>query len=169
MPMHREWVDLGMSGLQVATGVTMVPLDILFDMREEVNKTVDRLIVGITAHCEDPSTNESGIARLNMGIGVATAQAFANAAAGDPPALPRSGVTEDFPIRGWLWRAQYGIVYDNAADHLGVYVFPRIDLDLRASRKVDKGILYFTATNTAILGTLDVELTGMIRAHILTG
>ncbi len=166
MPMHREWVDLGMSQLNIQVGAAITPLDILFDMREVVNKTVVRLIIGITTHCENPDVNASGMSRLSMGIGVATREGFDAGAA----AIPAPGITTEFPIHGWLWRAAYGIVYANDATvGMEVYQFPRVDLDLRASRKVDKGVLYFAASLAALQGAIDVELTGMIRALMLTG
>ena len=144
----------------------MAPQNLLLDMREEVNKTVDRIIVGIDLHMDNIQTNVVSMARINIGIGVATVEAFDAGAA----SLPGPGVTEEYPVRGWLWRWAGLCQYENATDHgVEVYKFPRLDFDLRASRKIDKGILFLAAANFAQQGAVDVEMTGLFRCHILTG
>jgi len=166
MPMHREWVDLGFSDLEIPTGGSITPLDVLFDMREEVNKTVVRLIVGLDLVHENTDVNEVAKARIDMGIGVATREGFD----GGQLTIPSPAITKEFPIHGWLWRATYGVQFANSATFgVEVYRFPRIDLDLRASRKVDKGVLYLAAVNFAQQGAMDVDMTGMVRALMLTG
>ena len=111
MPMHREWVDLAMASLNVPTNSAIVPLDILNDMRVEPNKTVVRLIIGLTFHHEQTSTNEDARLRLTAGIGVATQEGFDVGASG----VPSPAVTTEFPIHGWLWRAQWACLFSNSA------------------------------------------------------
>ena len=165
-PMHREWVDLGFSGLVIPSNSSITPLNVLFDMREEVNKTVTRLVVGMDLHIGNPDTNAVSVARVNLGVGVATEEGFDAGQA----SIPSPAVTTEFPIHGWLWRAQYTVIFSNSATFgIEMHVGPRIDLDLRAARKVDKGILYLSATNIPIQGTLDWEMTGLVRALMLTG
>ena len=166
MPMHREWVDLGFNALLVATGFQIVPLDILFDMREVVNKTVTRLIIGFDVDAPDPDENDVFVMRMNFGIGVATREAFDAGVA----SVPSLAATTEFPIHGWLWRSQYTVSFSNSATFgIELYKFPRIDKDIRAARKVDKGVLYFAAVNTVIQGANSVQLGGMIRALVLIG
>ncbi len=166
MPMHREWVDLFFTGVGIAAGAAIVPLDILFDMRDEVNKTVARLILDITVMHSNLSTNEEASTRLNIGIGVATQEGFDGGAG----TVPSPNVSTEFPIHGWLWRAQYGCYWSNSATFgIELALFPRIAMDLRASRKVDKGVLYLAATNTLIQTGFALELTGSVRALMLTG
>jgi len=165
-PMHREWVDLAFGSLTIPSNGAIVPLDVLFDMREEVNKTVARLIVGIDLHIDNPDTNATGVARVTLGIGVATVEGFDGGAA----TVPSPSTTKEYPIHGWLFRAQYVVMYSNSATFgIELHRFPRIDKDLRASRKVDKGILYLAVTNVALQGNIAVEMTGMVRAFMLTG
>ncbi len=166
MPMHKEWVDLQLSSVAVGTGASMVPLNVLADMRVEVNKTVARLIVGLDLHHQDIDTNESGSARMSLGVGVATQEGFDGGAL----TVPNPANSSEFPIHGWLWRAQYVCEFSNSAT-FGIEVnrFPRIDADLRASRKVDKGVLYLAAFNGAQNGSIDIQITGVVRALMLTG
>ena len=171
MPMHREWVDLHVNGVAIDTASPMTPIDILFDMREEVNKTVTRLILGLDLHIDDININVQAQAKVALGIGIATTEGFDQAiVAPIGESIPQPQRSVEFPIHGWLWRGEYLCQWSNSATFgVEVSMFPRIDLDLRAARKVDKGILYLAAFNSVVQGAMDVELTGQVRALMLVG
>jgi len=167
MAMHRVWTDLGLSGVNIPPNTSITPLDILFDAVANPFKTVTRLIIDLTARIEDLALNVDGIARVSFGIGVASEEAFA-AGAGS---LPLSSGTSGYPPRGWLWVAQREVIFSNSSTHgIEAFVFPHFEADLRANRKIDKGILYLTSSAVAVFGdTFDVEISGRIRALTLQG
>ncbi len=135
-------------------------------MREVVNKTVVRMIVGLDLHHDSISSNTEGQARITLGIGVATREGFDGGAA----TIPSPAITEEYPIHGWLFRWQGTLQYSNSATFgLELDGKERIDRDLRGSRKIDKGVLYFAAVNNPLQNNLEVEMTGLVRALILTG
>lgn len=167
-PMHRQWCDTGLAGLDVPMGGNIVPLDLCLDMDAAfVNKTVTRVIVGLQVHHDNHTSDHDAVQELEIGIGVVSEEAFLAGQA----SMPKPDITTEFPARGWLWVASYTAAFSNSTTFgVEIYDFPRIDVDLRASRKVDRGILFLAAESRTVFGAgMILNLTGRIRALMLTG
>ncbi len=123
--------------------------------------TLLRTIIGIDiAHAVHDSGEGSQL--VSVGIGVASQEAIAAGVLADPQ------TDTDFPTRGWIWRARYR-VYGFAADQPVVFN-RRVDLDIRAMRKLENGEAYVNAFNAAEEGTTGaVLILGLIRQLWLVG
>jgi len=164
MPMHKTWVDFIASSLNLATGVALPVQDLLFDMHDTPVKTLDRLIIGLDIHVDNSDTNITSSARVDLGIGVCTREAFDAGVA----SVPQPAAGTEYPARGWLYAASYYLGFSNSATFgIEQYTFQRIDLDLKAARKVDKGVLFLAGFNTAHQGTTQYAITGRIRSLML--
>ena len=160
---RRAWADT-IFNLTVASAGSITPLDLLFDLPEMTTKTVTRLIIGYDLFPEPQGSNEVGIQRVHAGIGVVSSEAFALAAVPDP------GTSIDFPTLGWAWRDVHSIAINEDSTFGGQqFVYPRVDADIRAMRKVDKGILFFAVDNILSTGSsFSIRIVGMVRALCLT-
>ncbi len=95
---------------------------------------------------------------FDIGIGVASREALAATALADPE------TDGDFPQSGWLYRCRHRLL-DDAADGRAPLEIYR---DLRAMRKLSRGSVFITATNTAdTSGGFAVVLAGIVRALYL--
>ncbi len=122
-----------------------------------VSLTLLRTIIGLDiAHLIHDSGE--GSQTVELGIGVVSQDAFA--AGGG--ALPSPVVQNDFPTRGWVWRARFR-TYGFAADQPAVYN-NRVDLDIRARRKLENGVSILSVVNTPDQGTAGtINVIGLIR------
>ncbi len=156
------WADR-LINILLVSGVQSTPLDLLVDLTDSENVTVDRMIVHLSIVPSDESTNEQGNQRIDVGIGVVSSEAFAVATLPDPV---QSG---DYPIRGWLYRDSYAYMRQNSST-FGVedYMYPTVRADLRASRRVEKGVLMVVFDNLNSFGSaMSVRVLGIIRTHVL--
>ena len=95
-----------------------------------------------------------GIMRVDLGIGVASQEAFAAGV------LPDPNSATDKPPRGWMWRSQQ-LVSQNGTGHQVIF---NVDADIRGARKVENGEVYLIGCNTAYVGTqFQVNCVGLIR------
>ena len=157
----RDWADTIMN-ITLADGGLFTPLDLLFDLPPAATKTVARLIGSLTILNDDVSEQVNGVTRVDMGIGVASLEAFTAGVVPDPSA------SQDYPTRGWLWVETAVVIQNNVTASRGFWQYPWVKFDVGASRKVDKGVLYFTMNNNAAAGTsLTVRIVGRIRAVCL--
>ncbi len=161
--MPRLWIDTPMD-LAVVVGTPAV-LSLMTGVSATQTRfdqmTLLRTIIGIDiAHAVHDSGE--GSQRVSVGIAVASQEAFAAAA------LPDTEIGTDFPTRGWVWRALYR-VWGFAADQPAVFT-RRVDLDIRAMRKLENGESYITAANVNQEGTTGtVNIVGMVRQLWLVG
>jgi len=104
----------------------------------------------------------SGTQRLDYGIGVASAEAFA-AGAG---AIPNPATSTEYPARGWLVAGSRYIQTSGQASELAALNW---DFDIRTMRKIDKGILYLSIVNNPVQGVGQALVIGSrVRALCLT-
>ena len=97
----------------------------------------------------------TGMNTVDMGIGIASVEAFGLGAVPDPENI------SEFPPRGWVWRRR-AVVVDNSAS--GGLTVTEINVDLKGRRLVDEGVLYLVTTNTNINGVgFSVSGIGNIR------
>ncbi len=160
---RRAWVDF-IFNLSLADGAALQSQDILFDMADAFTTvTVARLIGQITITPDDPDAAITGAMRVVQGIGVVSAEAHAG------NVVPNPSVTTEFPALGWLWRDLSVTQKQNASGTMESWSYPVMKFDLGANRKVDRGILFYTADSTTVTGSgFTVRITGLIRAMCLT-
>ncbi len=158
---RRTWADRTIDILITSGGQT-IPIDLLADLPTSDVKTVTRIIGRLTIVSADPDTAVSSTQRVDIGIGVASQEAFTAGIVPDP------NVQADYPTQGWLWIDSPTIVKVNASGTTEASLIPVITWDVGAQRKVDKGVLYMVANSTAILaGTESVRMVGRIRCLVL--
>ena len=139
-----------------------IPIDLLVDLPENDVKTVTRLIGRLTVIPSDPNAAVTSAMRVDMGIGVASQEAFTAGIVPDP------NVQADYPTQGWLWIDSPTIVFVNGSGTTESWLYPMIQFDIGAQRKVDKGVIYFVANNTLIVSAgISVRVVGRIRALVL--
>ena len=103
---------------------------------------------------------------IDLGIGVTSFEAFTAGVVPDPKA------TADYPRDGWLYVASKLVEQSVPTGATPVAMYRKnavFQVDLRAGRKVDRGVLYSILENTAMTGTAtNLLVTGRIRALFLT-
>jgi len=162
MPRGRAWGDT-LFGELITSGNQFVS-GLLSEMTPSDTITVVRLVGHLVISPSSLIAVADGTQALDVGIGVSAEEAF-NAAV-----LPDPNVAGDIPARGWLWRDR--ILMGNArVAGLGenVVEYGHVRFDIRAMRKVDRGILYVSMFNSPIAGTpQSITVVGIIRALCLT-
>ena len=125
-----------------------------FDTRIQ-KMTLLRTIIGIDIARTVHDSGE-GSHKVAVGIGVTSQEAFTLGS------IPEPGQDTDFPTRGWVWRAQYR-VFGFAADQPAVFT-QRVDLDIRAQRKLDNGESFLCASAALVDGAAATNtIVGCIR------
>ena len=159
---ERAWADVRI--VETLAGGASLLKNLLAGAPTVDTLTVVRLVVDLIVSA-DPTSEVEYDAAIDVGIGVTSSQAFATAGA-----LPDL-VTLDYPPRGWLYRATKRTYQALPTGGTPVTMW-RVDAvfmaDLRAMRKVDKGILYLEMSNTAILAATTMRVVGLVRALCLT-
>ncbi len=123
--------------------------------------TLTRTIIGLEIH---PTVRDSGEGDQLVDIGIGLFSLEANTAA----EVANPAVESEFPIQGWLWRARYR-VYASAVDDQNIYPV-RIDLDIRAQRKLENGRMGLVTSNMNNQGTSTaISVTGIIRMLYIVG
>ncbi len=117
--------------------------------------TLIRTIIGINIEPTVPDSGE-GDQLVSLGIGIMDNQQSVVADMPDP------AVEAEFPTKGWTWRAQYRVYAVAAGDQNRIH--QRVDLDIRAQRKLENGRPALVLTNTDNQGVATaVSVTGIIR------
>ena len=128
--------------------------------------TAARLLIHLTLK---PSLGSQivGHQKVTMGIGVAAIEAFAVA---NSVGIPNSAVSGEVPARGWLWSDVLEVYHDEGGANVDfVWEFGELRADARASRKVDRGVLYFTMSSTVVQGAgQTINLTGRVAVLCMT-
>ena len=163
MPRRRAWADTVL-GFTLASG-TQSNQDLLADLPAAATVTVARILVHLWVLPDVEEGLANGIQALDVGIGVSSSEAFVAGVVPDPQ------TQADVPARGWLWADRIPMLHGNATGPPAVdrMVAPEVKADLGAMRKVDRGVLYMSMTNTAIQGTAaGLFIIGRVRALCLT-
>jgi len=161
---RRSWADQRLAGVSVVAG-TPVRLDLLENAPTIDTLTVVRIIGDLTVQYTPNSTVVDSLSIIDMGIGVASVEAFATGSAG----LPSPSAETQFPPRGWLYVASRPV--SQQLESAGTGALNEVSLfqfDIRAMRKIDKGILFWIIENTDILTGGSIRVTGRIRTLCLT-
>ena len=155
----RTWADTILSTVITTGAVT--GNNLLVDAPTVDTLTVQRIVGHLQILPADGFESVNSSMRIDLGIGVSSAEAFA------ANVLPDPDVVTEYPPRGWLWVdsvAYYHGVADGDPRH-----YPEVKIDIRAARRVDKGVLFFAFRNTLVQNTTaTVLMIGRIRVLCLT-
>ena len=155
--MTMLWIDTlpNMTVPTAATSTRSLVQDV--DITRFQRMTLTRTVIGLDVARITHDSGE-GSDQVFLGIGVVSEDAFATLGG----AIPDPFDMNAFPIKGWVWRAAYR-TYGFAADQPAVFN-QRIDLDIRAQRKLENGVAVIIATNTAFEGSSSViTVSGIVR------
>ena len=165
---QRNWSDTLYPALNVPAGGSVIsnllsasgsaPSDTL---------TVVRVLIGIDLHVSDIKEDEY-TQTVDMGIGVSSVEAFNLGVT----ALPDPNTVGDYPPRGWIWISRYMVQQSLPTGGTPTAMFrvnKRVEVDIHAMRKIDKGVLFLVVRNTQTgLVATGVLMTGRIRCLCLT-
>jgi len=165
MPRPAAWAD-SMVSMGLADGVSQ-SLNMLTTLSASDTKTAVRLVGRLSALPQTPEGQVDGVMSVRLGIGVAASEAFGIA---NSAGLPQPDIAADVPIRGWLYRQHMLVAKEHATGTTNEWTHvDTVQFDLRAARKVDRGVLYFIVEANVVDGTaFNVRLTGLLRALCLT-
>ena len=103
----------------------------------------------------EPTGTVDGIQGYDIGIGVASQEAF------NAGVVPDPNVAADAPARGWVYRCRRSVQNVEGAIEP---IFIHLQEDIRTMRKMDSGELYVVHNNTNLRGSaFDIGVIGIIR------
>ena len=111
MARPRAWADR-LVQVTLVDAALMTPLDLLEDLPNAAVKTVSRVIGAITIVPSSTSATSDYVSRIDVGIGVVSAEAFVAGVVPDPQ------TQADSPTLGWLYRTRLVSVRQNASGTL---------------------------------------------------
>ena len=155
--MTRLWIDSKVDIDVASAGTENVSLITGFQPGDTrlAQMTLLRTIIGIDVANVVMDSGE-GSQSVSLGIGVTSQVAFTAAS------LPIPNLATSFPSKPWIWRAAYRI-WGVAADQPIVFT-RRIDLDIRAMRKLENGEVFLIVANIAQEGVANaINVSGYIR------
>jgi len=156
---NRAWADTVYSGLVIVDEGSLAT-DLLVNAPTVDTLTAVRIIIDVVVVLS-PAIVSDALNVVSVGLGVTSREAFTAVALPDPAA------STEYPPRGWLYVANKPV--RSTATTVGLDVKEaHFQVDLRAMRKVDKGVLFLALGNAAVLNTLSVDITGRVRVLCLT-
>ena len=161
MRRRRAWADTRFAGTTIAASGTDKK-DLLTGLAAMDVKIVTRLIGDVRVYGGATTETEYEMA-IGLGIGVVSKEAY------DLETLPDTDNVADYPQQGWIYVATQ--VCYQAIDSAGSglhRVDARFIFDIRAQRKVDRGVLFMLIDNTGIGTSSTLSITGRVRALCLT-
>jgi len=154
----RAWSDTRIVEDLAANG--FLKKNLLAGLSISQSHTVVRIVLDvwmIPGHAEETEF----VNACDLGIGVTSAEAFTAETLPDPNAVA------DYPLSGWMYIATQPVKVSRPTEgiiHLGAH----FKADIRAQRKIDRGVLFAYFDNIAQTGTAQpVTITGRIRALAL--
>ncbi len=157
----RAWSDVRINQV-VAAAAASVPIDLGIELADRDVKTAVRVIGDLVAFPDDRNATIDGVMQIEGGIGVASREAFT------AQIVPNPNQQGEYPALGWLYMHSMVMISNNSSGTIEMYNVPTVHFDVRANRKVDKGVLYYTWDNTTADGTgIQVILLGRIRVLFL--
>ncbi len=113
MARPRAWGDTLLNNIETATGATR-QVNLLTSLTPSDTITAMRLLIRLRFTPQNYSDNIIGLTHMDLGIGVASEEAFAAGAASLPD------ITDDSssPPRGWLWRTRLVIAQQDPSTDL---------------------------------------------------
>ena len=158
MPMRSLWIDSKFADSVVTGGTHMQNLltGVTSDAGRLTQMTLTRTIIGLDVAYTVHDSGE-GSQLVSLGSAIQAQDAFGVLGSTPDPSDPTA-----FPTLPWVWRAAYR-VFGFAADQQAVYS-RRVDLDIRAQRKLANGVSFLRIDNEALEGvTGTVMVSGFVR------
>ncbi len=157
----RTWSDVRIAQ-STAAGGSNSTVDLGIQVNDRDVRTAVRIILDLCIFPDDRNAAVDGVAQIEVGIGVASEEAFVANVVPDP----RSQA--EYPALGWLYMTSKCLIFNNSSGTIEEWVFPEWHADIRANRKVDKGRLYLTWDNTTVDGAgFTVTMVGRARTLFL--
>ena len=163
---NRAWADITIDEGITSSGGRVIK-NLLVNAPTVDTLTAVRILGEISFHVQTLSEIEF-MQHIDLGIGVASLEAFNVGVT----ALPDPLTSTEYPPRGWLYIARRVVTQSLPTGGTPTAMYretARFMFDLRAARKIDKGILFLHAVNTNFDGTdSTVSMIGRVRALCLT-
>ncbi len=159
----RIWTDLHVDENLVANGDHLENLLLNADVDLQT-KTVIRSIGRIRVIPSVVANSTVSAQLIPMGIGVTSRDAFA-AGGSSVPSPSQAG---EEPTNGWLYKDHAVLVNQQDSGTVEAFEFPEFRWDIRAARKIDRGILFVRFLNIDLTaGTTTIKVVGLIRSLVL--
>ena len=156
----RVWGDTIFTNVPF-NDLTPVLADIRGAIQVPDRYTVVRLILNLVVHFDTVDEAENA-GLCHLGVGVTSFEAFTAGVVPDPE------TSTDYPIHGWLFLGSE-LLQQSLPGAGGIQTrYASFQKDLRASRKVDRGVLYAMFNMINIDGVPQGFISGRIRALFLT-
>ena len=161
MARPRAWGDVLLQSTISSGGALLT--DLLANLSPSDTVTVIRLVGDLQFTPSAVSSVVDGTQVIDVGIGVASEEAFL------ATIVPDANAAGEQPARGWLYVARRVLYQAVDAGPLDRFIYPQFRFDIGSQRKVDRGRLYMTIHNSSDLGaSQSVRVTGRVRALCLT-
>ncbi len=151
----------------MAPGPAISPQDLLTTSTTVDTLTVNRIIRILQVVVKKTSEVEM-MQIIDIGIGVSSLEAFNVGVTG----LPDPQTQGDYPPRGWLYVSRRVVQQSLPTGGTPTAMWRQaavFNFDLRAMRKIDKGVLFLVGFSTTVDGAASsVRLIGRVRALCLT-
>jgi len=159
---NRAWADIRYAGVVIAA-TAVNKFDLLLDAPTMDTLTAVRLIGDLTVQYRIATTLVDSLSIVDVGVGVASVEAFA--AGGS--SLPSPSIQSQYPPRGWIYVDSQPV--SQKAESTGVLErVARFQFDIRAMRKIDKGVLFMIVEQNDITVGGAMEIIGRTRVLCLT-
>ena len=163
MARQRSWADTRYGGVDVVAGTDLLT-DLLAVAPRVDTLTVVRIVAELNIGYTVTTTVADADSIVDIGIGVTAQEAFDAGVTSVPdPEDPSS-----YPPRGWIYVNTFMVAQLVTTDGGIIDHRATIRFDIRAMRKIDKGVLFLRLSqkNLNVGGVMD--LTGRVRALCLT-
>jgi len=162
VPRPRVWVDLNIDENLAAGGSFNKDLLVLQTVDWQA-RTAVRHIGRLLVIPSVIANSTVAAQKISLGIGVVAAPAFTTTGA-----VPTPNVDSEFPTAGWVLRDNGILVNQQDSGTVEAWHFPEFRWDIRASRKVDRGVLFLRVFVADLLaGTVAVKVVGTVRTLVL--
>jgi len=160
---RMAWADTRLTTTMGSASGTLTA-DLLINAPSVDTLTVNRILVDLRVFASAVGDVEQ-MQVIDMGIGVCSTEAFSIGTT----ALPAPFNDDEYPPRGWLYVATKPYLQARPTNE-GIWRQDAVfKADLRAMRKIDKGVLFLFMRNLNFQGTDGaVTVVGRIRALCLT-
>ena len=150
-----KWATTNLNASVISGGEALFDLNQVLAASQEEESTLVRTITCFQLVPVSPAGTSANQMLCGLGIGVASREGFDASAIADP------SVSGEEPIQGWVWKCMYWVPENvlNGAEPV------LIEKDLRAQRKIGKGVPFLKFSNDPGAGVapFTMRLVGIVR------